>query len=92
MPKDDDLDRLRAAVDVCNRRLVAVLQERGALVRRIGACKRARGLPAADPQREQAMLAVMLAAADPAGYPPDALRAILDAVLCASRDLAADPR
>lgn len=91
MPSDDDLDQLRAAIDVCNRRLVAVLQERGALVRRVGACKRAHGLPAADPQRERAMLAAMLAAADPAGYPPEALRAILDAVLRASRDLAASP-
>jgi chorismate mutase len=92
MPTDDELDRLRAAIDVCNRRLVAVLHERAQLVRRIGACKAARRLPPVDPAREAAMLAAACAQVPADGYPTAALRTILAAVFAASRPLAADPR
>jgi chorismate mutase len=53
----DELSALRAAIDVCNTRLAAVLHERAALARAAAAWKQARGLPVADPAREAAMLA-----------------------------------
>lgn len=91
MPTDDELDRLRAAMDVCNRRLAAVLHERARIVRRIGALKAARGLPAADARREADMLAALCALVPADGYPPAALQSILAAVFAASRHLAAAP-
>lgn len=91
MPGDDELDRLRAAMDVCNRRLAAVLHERARLVRQIGACKQRRGLPAVDEGREAAMLASAGDHLPADGYPPALLRAILAAVFVASRELAARP-
>lgn len=87
MSDDPELLRLRAAMDAINARLVAVLHERAALCRRIGACKRARGLPGPDPAREQQMLATMLQQVPPDGFPPDDLAAILRAVFAASRRL-----
>ncbi len=91
MPSEDELDQLRAAMDVCNRRLAAVLHDRARLVRQIAAWKRAHGVPIVDPAREQAMLAALLAAAQGDDYPPAALRTILSAVFAASRSLATDP-
>ncbi len=73
-------------MDRLNARLVALLQERGRLARRIGRRKARLGLPAADPGRERAMLATMLAAAPP-GYPRADLGRVLRAVLRASRRL-----
>lgn len=91
MPTDDELVRLRAAMDVCNRRLAAVLHDRARLVRQIGVWKRQHGLPAVDPSREAQMLAAAGAHAPTDGFPPGALQAILAAVFAASRDLAAAP-
>lgn len=91
MPSDDELDQLRAAMDVCNRRLAAVLHERARLVRHIGAWKRTHGLPAADPVREATMLAAATAGAPADGFPPAVLQVILAAVFAASRELAATP-
>jgi chorismate mutase len=85
MPSDLKLDHLRAAMDVCNLRLLGVLQERAQLVATIGAWKRAHGLPGADPAREAAMLAKVLQQAKPGGYPAQALESIFRAVFAASR-------
>ena len=87
MDDDGELDQLRAAMDVCNRRLLSVLQERARLARVIGAWKRCHGLPAADPAREEAMLAAVLRAAPADGYPAGALQAIFAAVFTASRQV-----
>ncbi len=91
MPDDPELEALRAAVDDCNRRLFALLQERAALAATIGIHKRRQDLPALDPQREQAM-ARQLAEAPPAG-PLDAaaLQRILTAVLQETRRLVEGP-
>jgi chorismate mutase len=85
MPSDTKLDQLRAAMDVCNLRLLSVLQERAELTAAIGAYKRARGLGGADPAREAAMLAKVLQQARPGGYLPAALESIFRAVFAASR-------
>lgn len=74
-------------MDALNAELKDLLQARAALVRRIARCKAARGLPAADPAREAAMLAVLLA--EPGdGFDRDDLRAIFTAVFARSRALA----
>jgi chorismate mutase len=85
MSADPELDRLRAAMDVSNLRLLTVLQERAELAAAIGAWKRAHGLSGADPAREAAMLAKVLQQARPGGYPPAALESIFRAVFAASR-------
>lgn len=90
-PEDPELPALRRRMDALNRRLSAALQQRARLVRAIAACKRRLGLPAADPVREQQMLARVLA--DPGdGFDRDSLRRIWDAVLDESRRLAAGGR
>ena len=91
MPSDPELDQLRAAMDVCNLRLLGVLHERAQLVATIGAWKRAHGLPGADPEREAAMLGRLLQLAKPGGYPADALESIFRAVFAASRALVERP-
>ncbi len=82
-----ELDRLRAQMDTINRRLVAVLHERAAHCRRIGAWKRSQGLAGADPAREQAMREMMLRDVAAEGFARDDLTAILDVVFARSRAL-----
>lgn len=84
-----ELDALRLAMDVLNRRLVDVLHERARLCRRIGAWKKANGSAAADPVREQQMLAALRAEAPADGFAPAELEPILRAVFAASRDVVA---
>jgi len=86
MPSSE-LDSLRAAMDVLNRRLVDVLHERARLCRLIARCKQASGRPAADPAREQAMLASLLSVPAGGGFPPESLAPILRAVFAESREL-----
>lgn len=87
MANDDTLLTLRAAIDVCNHRIVAVLHERAALVREVAAWKRAHGIPVADPAREAAMLEDIgrLAAAE--GFDAAALQRIFAVVFAESRAL-----
>lgn len=87
MHDDEELRQLRAAMDICNRRLAAVLHERARLVRRIGAHKRDRAHPALDPQREAAMFAALADHVPADGFPADDLHSIFAAVLAASRRL-----
>jgi chorismate mutase len=82
-----ELGRLRAQMDTINRRLAAVLHERAALCRRIGACKRSQGLAGPDPAREQAMRDALLRDLPADGFARDDLAAILDAVFTRSRAL-----
>lgn len=85
MGKAPDLDPLRAALDVSNRRLAQVLHERLALVRRAAAWKAAHGLPLADPERERNMLAQVATWADPNGCDAATLQAVFAAVFAAGR-------
>jgi chorismate mutase len=85
MGKVPDLDLLRAALDVSNRRLAQVLHERLRLVRQAAAWKAQRGLPLADPVRERAMLAQVATWADPEGCDAATLQAVFAAVLAAGR-------
>ncbi len=87
MESDRELERLRAAMDVCNLRLLTVLQERARLVMTIGDWKRRHGMGAADPAREVAMLGKVLEQAVPGGFSAAALASIFGAVFAASRAL-----
>ncbi|MBL8728788.1 MAG: chorismate mutase [Planctomycetes bacterium] len=84
MPSDE-LEQLRAAMDVCNARLAAVLHERARLARTIGAWKRARGRGLADPAREASMLAALPTPAG--GFDRAALQRIFALVFAESRAL-----
>ncbi len=85
MPIDPTLAQLRHDIDALNARLVELLHERGRLCRAIGAWKAHHGLAAADPQREDAMLAALLQDVPADGYSRAQLEAILRAVFAASR-------
>jgi chorismate mutase len=92
MSVDPELERLRAAMDAVNSRLVAVLHERARLCRAIGAWKRAHGVAAVDAAREAEMLSALLRDAPADGFGRDDLRAILHAVFAASRRIVAGDR
>ena len=83
------LDRLRQDVDELNGQILALLQERAAVVMEISRCKQAQGLKAYDPQRETAMLAALATAAAGAGGPlgPEEVRTVFKAIFQASLDL-----
>lgn len=92
MPTPPDLAAMRTAMDAVNHRLVAVLHERARLCRAIGAWKRAHGVPAADPAREEAMLADLLRTLPADGFSTAQLTTILRAVFAAAREIvAAEP-
>ena len=74
-------------MDVCNRRLAAVLHERARLAHVIGAWKRQRGMPLADPHREAAMLIAVRELAGAGGFDPEALQRIFLQVFVESRAL-----
>ncbi|MFM8981106.1 MAG: chorismate mutase [Planctomycetia bacterium] len=81
-----DVRRLRARVDRLNTRLVALLQQRARLARRLAVAKARHGLAASDPARERAMLRTMLEAAPP-GFARRELAGVLRSLLAASRRL-----
>lgn len=83
----DELTALRAAIDVCNTRLAAVLHERAALARAAAVWKQARGLPVADPAREAEMLARIGELGAPGGFDGPALRRIFAQVFAEARAL-----
>jgi chorismate mutase len=87
MNPDPELHSLRAAMDVINTRLAAVLHERARLCRAIGEWKRSRGVTALDPTREQQMLAAVLKGAPADGFAASELTAIMESVFAASRKL-----
>lgn len=83
----DELDSLRARMDAINLEIRDRLQARARLVTAIAQWKRAHGQRIADPGREAAMLAQVLAGAGE-GFPPAALQRIFAAVFAESRALA----
>jgi len=87
MQANDELRELRAAMDVCNRRLAAVLQDRARLARSIGAWKRQRGMPLADPHREAAMLIAVGDLTVAGGFDAEALQRIFVHVFAETRAL-----
>jgi len=92
MEHDPELERLRRGIDACNRDLCAALDERARLVRVVATLKRAHGLAALDPAREDEMLRRVRALARADGYGADALERIFRAVLAESRAIVLDER
>lgn len=82
---DQELELLRREIDALDRALVDVLVARREVVERIGALKRARGLPAVDPLREARMRAAMVEQGASRGLPEPLVSAVLEAVLADSR-------
>lgn len=71
-------------MDRLNLRLLALIEQRVRLAVRIGRAKHSLGLPAADPQRERAMLEQLLGSAGDCASPAD-LERVFRAIFSASR-------
>jgi chorismate mutase len=82
-----ELHFMRKAMDAINQKLVAVLHDRARLCRAIGIWKRSRGIAAADPAREDAMLERLLRMPPEDGFTASQLTTILHAVFAASREV-----
>ena len=81
-----DLEQLRDAIDVIDRRILALVGERVALVLQVGELKRARQLPVFDPERERRILERLTAAAEPP-LDADTVRRIFERLIDESRTI-----
>lgn len=88
---DDSLKPMRVAIDALDERIVALINERAELARRIGEAKSAAGLRAYAPDRERLVLD-RLAAMNRGPISETALRAIYREVMSASLALERAPR
>jgi 3-deoxy-7-phosphoheptulonate synthase/chorismate mutase len=82
---------LRTRMDRLNQRLLALLEQRARLAIRIGRAKQSLAMPAADPQRERAMLERVLASAGETLAPAD-LERVFRAIFKASRNAVVSDR
>lgn len=82
MTVDGELERLRGEIDRADNALMAAFLERLRIVDRIGARKRALGLPARDDAREEALLARVRALA---GENADEAEAVYQMILLICR-------
>lgn len=87
----DDVATLRGEIDACDDELLAALARRAELVRRIGAAKRAAGLPAVDPERERRLVERLQARPDARALGPDGVARIFERIFEVTRRLAAGP-
>ena len=72
-----DLARLRASIDNIDAALVHLLAERFKCTQAVGQLKAERGMPPADPRREEEQVARLRALADEAGLDPQFAQAFL---------------
>lgn len=80
---DPVIDSLRARIDAVDRKLIALLSERGTLVEEVGRRKRKLGLTFHQPGRERAVLDRMVAANE-GPYPDEAIEGVFREVMSAS--------
>lgn len=85
------LERLRADIDFLNSELLRVLEARGRTVQAIMLLKRTLNVPAYDPQREQEMLAQLLARTS-GPYSVAQITQIFQSIFEASRELGSVPQ
>ena len=86
------LEELRAEIERVDRELIALMAQRHAIVREVGACKRASGQAVLDPAREAAVVARAGALARDAGLPDDDVRALFRGLIALSRRAQIDTR
>jgi chorismate mutase len=79
------LDELRQEIERVDRALIALMAQRHAIAREVGACKRAQGQSVLDPAREAAVVARAGALAREAGLPDDDVRALFRGLIALSR-------
>lgn len=83
-PADDPvLAHLRDRIDAIDRRLLALLSERGRLVAKVGQHKKKRGMTFHQPGRERAVLDRLVSAND-GPYPDESIEAVFREVMSAS--------
>jgi chorismate mutase len=92
-----DLESIRDALDLVDRRLVEVLTERASLITGVISFKRAHGIPVVDRPREEEMLERIGTVAAEGGLDPriarQVLRAVIDAfTILEVEQLGPDPR
>jgi chorismate mutase/prephenate dehydratase len=80
------LSLCRERIDGIDRRIVALLNRRAAVVRDIGEIKKASGIEVVDPRREEEVLA-RIEAANPGPFPNESLRGIYREIFAASHQL-----
>lgn len=90
-PREELMD-CRNAIEVVDRRIVALLAQRVALALRAAKAKRSAGLPIVDPSREAEVLRVVLDAAGQEGLPAEPLRDIFHRIVGLSRRVQEDAR
>ena len=77
----------RQAIDVVDRQIIALLAERRRIVADLAKRKQSLGLPAVDPEREQALQGHWRRAAEEFKFPTEVALAVLEALLAPSRAL-----
>ena len=85
----EKLERIRAAIDEINRRLVDAISERGRLVEQVATLKTNEGKEMIDPQREHEMLQGIIRL-NKGPFSDDALASIFRKVFARSRELVLD--
>lgn len=81
----DRLDRLRASVMECDRRLIAILRQRLDLVLEIGELKASLRLPVTDPKREAAVVRRAAELAREAGLDEELIRNLIWRIMSSAR-------
>jgi chorismate mutase len=88
----DELRDCRNAIEVVDRRIVALLAQRVSLALRAASAKRAANLPLVDAAREAEVFQRVLAEGRLHALPADALQEIFERIVAMSRRAQEDPR
>ncbi|HBY23938.1 MAG: chorismate mutase [Propionibacteriaceae bacterium] len=78
---DPDLDRLRSSIDNLDTAIICLLAERFKVTKEVGYLKAARGLPAADPERETRQIARLRQLAVDARLDPEFAEKVLTFII-----------
>ncbi len=71
MQQDPDLERLRGSIDNLDAAIICLLAERFKVTKQVGVLKKAKGLAAADPEREEQQIARLRQLAEEANLDPE---------------------
>jgi chorismate mutase len=90
-PQEELMD-CRNAIEVVDRRIVALLAQRMALALRAASAKRAAGLPLVDPAREAEVIDRVVAEGRSHGLPADGVEKVFERIVAMSRRVQEDVR